>query len=146
MSSYVSICFGPSRDWKSRLRRNWSRRVTDGSTSSLPGESASNMACGGRTNASNRASLTSCAARVMNVLSAPLIYSLIIPIALLDFWITVYQRVCFPICRISRVSPAGCIVIATTSGLFERHRKSQLCLLRLRQWRVRLCAGNRPAD
>jgi hypothetical protein len=30
------------------------------------------------------------------ILVAPFIYSLIVPIAILDLWITLYQRICFP--------------------------------------------------
>ena len=37
------------------------------------------------------------AARPLMLVTAPLIYSLIIPFALLDLFVTVYQRVCFPV-------------------------------------------------
>ena len=40
---------------------------------------------------------------VMTVLTAPLIYALLIPIAMLDLFVTVYQRVCFPVYRIPSV-------------------------------------------
>ena len=33
----------------------------------------------------------------LNLLTAPNIYSLIAPIALLDLWISIYQALCFPI-------------------------------------------------
>ena len=36
-------------------------------------------------------------------MTAPFIYSLVVPIALLDVWITLYQWVCFPIYGIARV-------------------------------------------
>jgi hypothetical protein len=38
-----------------------------------------------------------------NTLTAPLIYSLLLPLALADLWITLYQRICFPIYGITRV-------------------------------------------
>jgi hypothetical protein len=38
-----------------------------------------------------------------NLVTAPFIYSLLVPIALLDVWITLYQWVCFPIYGIARV-------------------------------------------
>lgn len=38
-----------------------------------------------------------------NLLTAPLIYSLIVPLAVLDAWATVYQWICFPIYRVDRV-------------------------------------------
>jgi hypothetical protein len=37
------------------------------------------------------------------ILAAPIIYSLIVPLVLLDLFVTVYQFVCFPIYGISRV-------------------------------------------
>ena len=33
----------------------------------------------------------------------PIIYSLIVPIALLDLWVTLYQRLCFPVYGIAQV-------------------------------------------
>jgi hypothetical protein len=42
-------------------------------------------------------------ARPLIALTAPLIYSLIIPLALLDLFITVYQAACFPVYGIPRV-------------------------------------------
>jgi len=53
------------------------------------------------------------------VLTAPVIYSLIVPLALLDFWITVYQWVCSSVYGIPRVSRATYIVI-------DRHRLAYL--------------------
>jgi hypothetical protein len=40
---------------------------------------------------------------VLTLLTAPVIYSLLLPLALLDLWVTVYQRLCFPIYGIARV-------------------------------------------
>jgi hypothetical protein len=37
------------------------------------------------------------------VLTAPAIYSLIVPIALADLWVMAYQAICFPIYRIPKV-------------------------------------------
>jgi hypothetical protein len=45
-----------------------------------------------------------------NFLTAPVIYSMIVPIALIDAWLTVYQRVCFPIYGIARVRRSTYIV------------------------------------
>jgi hypothetical protein len=47
----------------------------------------------------------------LTVLSAPVIYSLIVPIGLLDLWVSAYQRVCFPIYGIARVSRSKYIVM-----------------------------------
>jgi hypothetical protein len=44
-----------------------------------------------------RAPVTWTAAAVANLLTTPLIYSLSVPLALLDAWITLYQWICFPI-------------------------------------------------
>jgi len=45
------------------------------------------------------------------VLTSPLIYSLIIPFALLDLFVTVYQAVCFPIYGIRKVPRGDFIAI-----------------------------------
>ena len=54
--------------------------------------------------------------KLSGILTAPVIYSLIIPITLLDLFITVYQRVCFPVYGIPRVkrvrwAQMDCIVL-----------------------------------
>lgn len=50
-------------------------------------------------------------ARLPLVLSAPVIYSMIIPFALLDLFVTVYQVVCFPVYGIPKVPRKSYIVI-----------------------------------
>ncbi len=40
---------------------------------------------------------------LLNQISAPIIYSLIVPIALLDGWVSLYQAICFRLYRIPRV-------------------------------------------
>ena len=40
---------------------------------------------------------------VLSLLTAPIIYSLLLPFLMLDLWITLYQWVCFPIYGIARV-------------------------------------------
>jgi hypothetical protein len=57
--------------------------------------------------------------RPLNLLAAPMIYSMIVPIAILDIWISIYQFVCFPLFGISRVRRRDYIVI-------DRHRLSYL--------------------
>jgi len=47
----------------------------------------------------------------LNALTAPLIYSMVVPIAILDAAFSVYQRVCFPIYGIARVRRSGYVVI-----------------------------------
>ena len=42
--------------------------------------------------------------RPLMVITAPVIYSLIVPFVLLDIFVTLYQRICFPIYGIARVS------------------------------------------
>ena len=49
-------------------------------------------------------------ARLMVVLTAPAIYGLIVPIALLDLCVSIYQAVCFPVYRIDRVRRADYVV------------------------------------
>lgn len=47
----------------------------------------------------------------LNLLTAPIIYSLVVPIALLDLWISAYQAVCFRAYGIARVRRSAYIVI-----------------------------------
>jgi hypothetical protein len=47
----------------------------------------------------------------LNLLTAPVIYSLVVPVALVDLWISVYQALCFPIYGITRVRRSAYIVI-----------------------------------
>jgi hypothetical protein len=50
-------------------------------------------------------------ARLAHVLSAPVIYSLIVPLVILDRSITVYQHICFRIYGIPLVRRSDCMVI-----------------------------------
>lgn len=45
-----------------------------------------------------------------NVLTAPVIYSLFVPIALLDLWTSIYQGICFRAYGIARVRRSGYVV------------------------------------
>ena len=49
--------------------------------------------------------------RILNLLTAPVIYSMIVPIALLGLWITLYQAVCFRAYGIALVRRSTYIVI-----------------------------------
>ena len=46
-----------------------------------------------------------------NILSAPVIYSMIIPVVLLDIWVTLYQAICFPLYRSPKVRRSDYVVI-----------------------------------
>ncbi|MEW6320658.1 MAG: hypothetical protein AB1635_06175 [Acidobacteriota bacterium] len=48
---------------------------------------------------------------LLNLATAPVIYSLAVPLVLLDVWVTLYQWVCFPIYRIDRVPRRAYFVI-----------------------------------
>jgi hypothetical protein len=50
-------------------------------------------------------------ARIATVLTAPLIYSLVIPLALLDLWVTVFQQICFRVYGIDLVRRSDHVVI-----------------------------------
>jgi hypothetical protein len=54
-----------------------------------------------------------------NLLTAPLVYSLAVPLLLLDAWVTVYQWVCFPIYGIDRLPRRHYFVI-------DRHKLAYL--------------------
>ncbi len=58
-------------------------------------------------------------ARPMVVLTAPVIYAGIVPFALLDLFVTVYQRICFPAYGIERVRRADYLI-------FDRHHLGYL--------------------
>ena len=55
-------------------------------------------------------------------LSAPVIYSLIIPIALADIWVMAYQAICFPIYGIPKVRRRDYLV-------FDRHHLAYLNII-----------------
>ena len=50
-------------------------------------------------------------ARIRHVLTAPVIYALIVPFALLDLCVSIYQAICFPVYRIPNVRRSRFIVI-----------------------------------
>ncbi len=54
-----------------------------------------------------------------NILSVPFIYAMIVPFALVDLAVSIYQFVCFPLYRISKVERSRYIVI-------DRHKLSYL--------------------
>ena len=56
------------------------------------------------------------------VLTAPVIYSMIIPIALFDIAVMAYQAICFPIYRIPRMRRADYLI-------FDRHHLAYLNIL-----------------
>jgi hypothetical protein len=56
------------------------------------------------------------------VLSAPVIYSLIVPVALADIWVMAYQAICFPIYGIPKVRRRDYLV-------FDRHHLAYLNII-----------------
>jgi hypothetical protein len=42
-------------------------------------------------------------ANLLSLLTAPVIYSMLLPLVLIDLWVTLYQSICFPIYGIARV-------------------------------------------
>jgi hypothetical protein len=61
-------------------------------------------------------------ANPLMILSAPVIYSLIIPIALADLWVMAYQAICFPIYKIPKVRRRDYLV-------FDRHHLAYLNII-----------------
>jgi hypothetical protein len=49
--------------------------------------------------------------RPQNLVTGPVIYSMIVPLAMVDRFVTIYQAVCFPIYRIAKVQRASYIVL-----------------------------------
>ena len=58
-------------------------------------------------------------ARPLVALTAPVIYALIVPLALLDLFVTLYQAVCFPVYGIAKVRRGDYLV-------FDRHHLAYL--------------------
>ncbi len=56
------------------------------------------------------------------ILSAPVIYSLIVPIVLVDLWVMAYQAICFPIYKIPTVRRRDYLV-------FDRHHLAYLNII-----------------
>jgi len=50
-------------------------------------------------------------APVVSLLVSPVIYSLIVPIVLLDFWLWLYQAVCFPVYGIAKVDRSRYVLL-----------------------------------
>lgn len=64
-------------------------------------------------------------ARLLVVLTAPIIYSVIVPLVLLDLFVTIYQAACFPIYGIAKVQRSDHL-------LFDRRHLAYLnCLEKL---------------
>jgi len=59
------------------------------------------------------------AATLRNAFSAPFIYSMIVPLAFLDFTVSLYQHICFRLYNIQRVKRADYVVI-------DRHQLAYL--------------------
>lgn len=57
--------------------------------------------------------------RPLNILSAPVIYSMIVPLALLDISMTLYQHICFRLYSIPRVNRTDYVIM-------DRHRLAYL--------------------
>jgi hypothetical protein len=48
---------------------------------------------------------------LLNLLAVPVIYSLIVPVAVIDVWVSLYQRLCFPLFGITRVRRSAYVVM-----------------------------------
>ena len=58
-------------------------------------------------------------ARPLVVLTAPVIYAMIVPLVLLDFFVSIYQRVCFPVYGIPNMNRGDYLI-------FDRHHLAYL--------------------
>jgi hypothetical protein len=86
-------------------------------------------------------------ANPLMILTAPVIYSLIVPITLLDLFVMAYQAICFPICRIPKVRPAAITWSSTAiiSPISTSSRRSIAPIAPTPTARSRLCARWRRA-
>jgi hypothetical protein len=51
------------------------------------------------------------ASEIRNVVSAPFIYAMVVPLAFLDLFLVIYQAICFPLYRIPKVRRSSYVVI-----------------------------------
>jgi hypothetical protein len=58
-------------------------------------------------------------AKLLTILTAPAIYAVFVPLALLDLFVSIYQLICFPVYGIKKVRRSNHIV-------FDRHRLKYL--------------------
>ena len=49
--------------------------------------------------------------RPRNIITAPIVYSVIIPLAFLDLWVTLYQKLCFPLYCVPMVNRSKYIIM-----------------------------------
>jgi len=49
--------------------------------------------------------------QILSLVTAPVIYSLLVPIALLDLWVSIYQAICFRAYGVTRVKRSDYIVV-----------------------------------
>jgi hypothetical protein len=61
-------------------------------------------------------------ANPLMILTAPVIYSLIVPVVLLDLWVMAYQAICFPVYKIPKVRRRDYLV-------FDRHHLAYLNII-----------------
>jgi hypothetical protein len=61
-------------------------------------------------------------ANPLMILTAPVIYSLIVPVALLDLFVMAYQAICFPVYKIPRVRRRDYLI-------FDRHHLAYLNII-----------------
>ncbi|WP_421866655.1 hypothetical protein [Parvibaculum sp.] len=83
-------------------------------------------------------------ARPLVVLTAPVIYSLIFPLVLLDIFVSIYQAVCFPAYGIEKVKRRDYMIFDRGHlAYLKPARKAELRLLLLCERAHRLCARSR---
>ena len=82
---------------------------------------------------------------VFSLLTAPVIYSLLLPLVMLDFWVTFYQAVCFPMYGIARVPRRRYFAIDRHKPAYLNAIKGELHVLQLCQWPDRVRPGGRRA-
>jgi hypothetical protein len=61
-------------------------------------------------------------APIQHVISAPVVYSLVIPFVLIDIWVSLYQAICFPIYGMKKVRRRDYII-------FDRHHLAYLNII-----------------
>ena len=81
------------------------------------------------------------AARPLNIVSAPFIYSMIVPFVLLDLWLTIYHAICFPLYNIPKVKRSAYFAIDRHHLAYLNGLEKLNCMYYGYEWPDRLYAN-----
>ena len=84
---------------------------------------------------------------IATIICAPLVYSMIVPIALLDLWISIFQAICFRIFGIALVGRSKYIVVDRKHLTYLNGIEKLNCVvLRVHEWSIRIRTRDRRSN